>query len=382
MPTMLAETTAKGFRHGTHRVCAPEQTWERVRRHLAACGITRVADVTRLDVIGIPVFQAVRPLSRNLSVSQGKGVTPMLARVSAVMEAVELWHAEDVSHLDATRARVADMSLHYDPHTLDLAARSLLGGATVLHWVPGRTLRTGRSAAVPREYLEIDHTLAETWQPPLFRVTSNGLSSGNTVEEAVLHGLYEVIERDALTRLQAVPRSARRAVDPDTVDGEDAAPLLAALRDAGCTVSIVDATGPTGLPTFVTEIWSAGYPHWFGGAGCHLDREVALCRALTEAAQSRLTAVAGTRDDVQSGVYTRVTDWCAQPGSRAGGISMAFATVPDAPTGDLAADLQAVAAAVEELSGVEPFAVDLTRDHIGIPVVRVVAPGMLHGKLH
>lgn len=378
---MALAATAAGFRRGTHRVCPPEQTWERVRPRLAAAGITRVADVTRLDVIGIPVFQAIRPLSRNLSVSQGKGLTPMLARVSAVMEAIELWHAERVE-LEAGAAAVAEMRLHYDVRSLDLAHRSLLGEATVLHWVRGRGLRSGREVAVPREYLEIDHTVVERWHPPLFHVTSNGLSSGNTVEEAALHGLYEVIERDALTRLQATPRTAWRAVDPDTIMGEDAPALVEALRRAGCTVSVVDATGPTGLPTFVTEIWSAGYPTWCGGAGCHRDREVALCRALTEAAQSRLTAVSGTRDDLHPGVYTRVTDWCAPIGSRQGGDAVDYAAVPDTVAGDLAADLAEVVAAVESLTGVEPFCVDLSRDRIGIPVVRVLAPGMRHGRLH
>jgi ribosomal protein S12 methylthiotransferase accessory factor len=89
----------KAFLRGTHRVCSPEETWERIQPAFGPAGLTRVADVTRLDVIGIPVFQAVRPRSRNLSVSQGKGATPMAARVSAAMEALELWHAEDVSHL-------------------------------------------------------------------------------------------------------------------------------------------------------------------------------------------------------------------------------------------------------------------------------------------
>jgi len=372
---------AAAFHRGTHRVCPPEQTWERVRPHLAAAGITRVADVTRLDVIGIPVFQAIRPLSRNLSVSQGKGVTPMLARVSAVMEAIELWHAERVE-LVATAAAVAEVRLPYQVRSLDLAERSLLGEATVLHWVRGRGLRSGRETLVPREYLEVDHTVVERWHPPLFHVTSNGLSSGNTVEEAALHGLYEVIERDALTRLQATPRAAWRTVDVDTVTGEDAPSLIAALRRAGCVVSVVDATGPTGLPTFVSEIWSADYPTWFGGAGCHRDREVALCRALTEAAQSRLTAVNGTRDDMHPGVYTRVADLCAPRAAREGGVAVDYAEVPDTAAGDLAADLVAVAAAVEELTGVEPFRVDLSRERLGIPVVRVIAPGMRHGMLH
>jgi len=374
-------TTAKAFVHGTHRVCAPEQTWARVRPHLADAGITRVADVTRLDVVGVPVFQAVRPLSRNLSVSQGKGVTPMLARVSAVMEAIELWHAERVE-LEATAAAVGEVALPYVVDNLDVIERNLLGDATVLHWVTGRGLRTGRAVPVPREYLEIDHTAVERWHPPLFLVTSNGLSSGNTEEEAVLHGLYEVIERDALALLHDTPRETWRQVDPSTVRGDDAAPLVERIHAAGCELSIVDASGRTGLPSFMAEVWSPAYPQWFGGAGCHRDREVALCRALTEAVQSRLTAISGARDDLDSGVYTRVGDWCRPRTERACGVAVDYTDGPDTPVGDLAGDLRAVVGAVERVTGVEPFAVDLSRDRIGIPVVRVVAPGLRHGGTH
>src|SRR5690242_2091930 len=89
----------KRFVDGTHRVCTPEETWRRIQPALAAAGVTRVADVTGLDHLGIPVFQAIRPASRNLSVSQGKGLSAAAARVSAAMEALELWHAERLDHL-------------------------------------------------------------------------------------------------------------------------------------------------------------------------------------------------------------------------------------------------------------------------------------------
>ncbi len=373
--------TAKAHLRGTHRVCPPEATWERVRPHLRSVGITRVADVTRLDVIGVPVWQAVRPLSRNLSISQGKGVTPMLARVSAVMESMELWHAERVL-LDAEPAPVRDVALGYSVHSLDLVERSLLGEATVLHWVCGHGLRSRREVPVPREYLEIDHTTRDRWHPPLFMVTSNGLSSGNTADEAVLHGLYEVIERDAMARLHELPREAWRCVDPESVHGDDAAPLVARIRGAGCELSIVDASGPTGLPTFTAAVWSAAYPQWFFGAGCHRDREVALCRAVTEAVQSRVTAISGARDDLDGAVYTRVGDWSAASAAARAGHAVSYADAPGGTAGDLLDDLRTVVAAVERLTGVEPFAVDLSRAEIGIPVVRVVAPGMRQGAHH
>src|SRR5262245_6907217 len=86
----------KGHRAGTHRACSPEQTLHAYRPFMPRFGITRLANVTGLDVVGIPVYMCVRPNSRNLSVSQGKGLDVASAKVSALMESIEGWHAESV----------------------------------------------------------------------------------------------------------------------------------------------------------------------------------------------------------------------------------------------------------------------------------------------
>ena len=60
-------------------------------------GITRIANVTGLDTIGIPVVMVCRPNSRSVSVSQGKGLTLAAAKASGVMESVEGYHAEHIT---------------------------------------------------------------------------------------------------------------------------------------------------------------------------------------------------------------------------------------------------------------------------------------------
>ncbi|MEO1103156.1 MAG: YcaO-like family protein, partial [Pseudomonadota bacterium] len=86
----------KPFRDGTRRAVTPDETWQRISPLLPVFGISRVAGITGLDRIGIPVFTAVRPNGRSLSVFQGKGLTRQAARVSAVMEAFETWCAETI----------------------------------------------------------------------------------------------------------------------------------------------------------------------------------------------------------------------------------------------------------------------------------------------
>ncbi len=79
---------------GPHRSQTPEATLALTRPLLPRLGITRVGVLTGLDVVGIPVAAAYRPNSRSIAVHQGKGRTPAAAKVSAVMEAAECWHAE------------------------------------------------------------------------------------------------------------------------------------------------------------------------------------------------------------------------------------------------------------------------------------------------
>src|SRR5207342_3012832 len=91
----VSPALAKGYQRGTHRLVAPVDTLERIRPHLATFGITRCADITGLDSIGIPVYVAVRAQGRVLQTSNGKGLTHVDALVSAQMEAIEHWHAEN-----------------------------------------------------------------------------------------------------------------------------------------------------------------------------------------------------------------------------------------------------------------------------------------------
>ena len=97
----LDEPVSKTFKRGTHRTVAPDDTLARIESKARQIGITRLGNVTGLDRIGIPVTVAVRPNSRSFSVSQGKGLSLSQARASALMEAIELFHGEDLS--DRTR---------------------------------------------------------------------------------------------------------------------------------------------------------------------------------------------------------------------------------------------------------------------------------------
>src|SRR5687767_11102850 len=92
----IAYSADKGFYEGTQRTTPPERTLERIRAAASRVGPTRLAAVTGLDRIGIPTVVGYRPNSPTLTVSGGKGFSKVAAMASAGMEAVEIWHAENL----------------------------------------------------------------------------------------------------------------------------------------------------------------------------------------------------------------------------------------------------------------------------------------------
>lgn len=351
-------------------------------------GITRVADVTGLDGLGIPVYQAVRPASRNLSVSQGKGLTAEAARVSAAMEALELWHAECLDHLPTVAMSAREMrrssavpldALRWSRDTKAWADRLAVAP---LEWLAARSLLGGRDGLLPRAMLELDFTPAEPLRPRPFDLTSNGLASGNCREEAELHALCELIERHALALAEPgrAPGGPERrlAMDPAAVEAPWCRDLLARVRAAGGKVALWDLTWEVGVPVVLAEMALPDLPHVWRGSGCHPSPEVALSRALTEAAQSRLTYIAGARDDLVllAGAPSQrdATIGFDEPVAR-----RRFDDLPDLATATLEGDLAAV---LERLAGrgYEPFAVDLARPEVGVAVVFAFTPGLLEAK--
>ncbi|HEV7679661.1 MAG TPA: YcaO-like family protein [Candidatus Dormibacteraeota bacterium] len=373
-----ARTGSKGWLRGTHRACPPEETLARIAPLLRPAGISRIGELTRLDSPGVAVMQAVRPASRSLVVTVASGVTPELARVAAAMSSLELWHAERLAFppLWAALAEVrADIG--YNPHTLRQHTPSLLNDGMVLDWVPATVLLTGRSTLVPRSVVEYDLSVRDEWSPPVFVASPDGLAAGNTSPEAVLHGLYELLERDSVARAHLLPDAVR--IDLSSVDCRDARRMLDAFAAAGATVVVTDVTGPTGIAAFEVAVSGGGAPA-ATGAGCHLDRDVALCQALATAARERLARIVGARDDLP----------LAPPSSPArDGRRAAVSTLPAAirrytdvagtTTASFAGEVAEVAARIPRCGAGPVLFVDLTRPEMGLPVVRVVVPGLLHG---
>jgi len=382
---VLDQPLAKRFRQGTHRTAAPDETLARVRPYAARMGITRLGNITGLDHIGIPVAVAVRPNSRSVSVSQGKGLELPQAMASALMEACEGFHAEEIGPCrQAAYRELARSENVVDPATLCAGGRPFDADAAT-SWIEGYDLLRREPCWLPVEIVHTDYTVQ---QPDgYFLAGSNGLASGNHPVEAINAALYEVVERDAVALWIARPlrRRAGCLLDLASVDDSDCRALLAKYAAAEIAVRVWNVTTDIGIAAFLCEIrdLSAGDPgrlRRFHGSGCHADRAIALSRALTEAAQTRLTYISGIRDDLSPAEYQEA------PGAEIGDALLdalaretapvSFAAVPSFAAADLAEDLRRALGRLAVLGLGRAVAVDLTRPEFGIPVVRLVIPGL------
>jgi YcaO-like protein with predicted kinase domain len=377
----------KTFRRGTHRASAPGDTLARVRPLARRMGITRLGNVTGLDHIGIPVTVAVRPNSRSFSVSQGKGLGLSQALASAVMEASELFHGEDLTartmvasfrELSAERRVVAPGLFCGTGNPLPDEAR--------IAWIDGYDLLRREVCAIPWEIVHTDYTLPTAHSGEHFLSGTNGLAAGNHLVEALTAAICELVERDAvaLWTARSVRERARCRLDFISVNDPDCRTLLETYVRARITPRVWEVTSDIGIPAFICDIPAAsdqpGQLRRFRGAGCHPDRAVALARALTEAAQIRLTYIAGIRDDLPPADYAETAQ------EKLGGALLdaasqaaeprSFVDVPNLTTDDLALDVRWELERLCSVGIERVIAVDLTRPDFGIPVVRVVIPGL------
>jgi len=391
---VLSGRAPKAFRRGTHRIASPSETWDRVRPMASEMGITRIGNVTGLDRIGIPVAVAARPNSRSISVSQGKGLDLVQAMTSALMEGVEGFHAEELRHRFYLASHRSLSARHrvVDPAVLPSNGRSF-DDALAIPWIEGFDLAHGGACWVPAELVHMDFMVRDVPKKHFFLRGSNGLASGNHFAEASCAAICELVERDAIAvwRAQGIRARARRVVAEDSIDEENCRALLAAYRRAGVSVRIFDVTTDVAIAAFACEIRvpsdnESGRVHRYRGSGCHCDRAVALSRALTEAAQTRLTYITGIRDDLDPRDYTSAPATAIDEdlviGALQDGHQRDFHSAPDFASDDLMEDVRAMVTRLRDAGLHEAIAVDLTRPEFGIPVLRVVIPGLEGDSSH
>jgi ribosomal protein S12 methylthiotransferase accessory factor len=349
-------------------------------------GITRIANVTGLDRIGVPVVMVCRPNSRSLAVSQGKGLTLDAAKASGVMEAIELYHGERIE-LPLKLGSVRDLGATHRLVDLDGLPRrsdSRFHFDLPILWIEGRNLLADEPVWLPYEVVHTRYTLPLPSGSGCFTASSNGLASGNHLLEAINHGIAEVVERDATAVWNHLdkPSRDRTSLDLATLDDPDCAEIVDQLERADFTVAAWDTTTDIGIASFYCLITDRRHEnaHSGAGAGAHPSRTVALMRALTEAIQVRTTYISGARDDLRPDEFTPPAIEQklrrAQTLMRQDGPRQNFGDVPTYESQTCAEDLAWMLDRLRAVGIEEVVAVDLTRAEMGVPVARVVIPGL------
>lgn len=378
---MKLRSVPKGYTAGTHREVPPEKTLELVSRVKENAGITRVAEITGLDRIGIPIFTSIRPMASQgaVTVYTGKGCSQEEAEVSAVMEGIERFSAEPRgfrlvrgSYRDLSREREV-----LDPNLLILPRK--YQHSEEIEWVEGYSLTREVTILVPAE--AVFHPYSRHNQ--LFRTNTNGLAVGNALEEAIVHGLMEVIERDAWSLFEA-GRLQGRGLELSGCSSPMVRSMLEKLAKAGIGVYAKDITSDIGIPTVAVAIDDelTKDPALLSlGVGTHLVAEIAALRALTEAVQSRLTTIHGTREDTVKAEFARRIGYERMKRINRRWFSpcpqmVSLEELRSFSGKDFLEDIRYTLDRLVSAGLREVIVVDLTRGETGIPAVRVIVPGL------
>jgi ribosomal protein S12 methylthiotransferase accessory factor len=375
---------------GTQRVYEESTTLENTKDQIKKIGVTRIADITNLDRIGIPIFSAIRPSAAKgaISIYSGKGSTEQRARISSIMEGFERCLAERqglntniVSAISAP-ALVESYSKARENFSV-LDPKSLLlpqpyDPQLLLEWVGAYDLLNGEEIFVSANAVYHPYDAPGRCQK-LFLSNTNGLASGNVIEEAILHGLLEVIERDAISTAQFT-RNLGKEIVLTEADGY-LYELAGKFKEAEIGLKVWLVPSDTGIPTViaVTDDVKLKDPALLVmGAGSHLKPEIAVARAITEAAQSRVVQIQGAREDtdregfIRSVGYDRLKRlngfWFEE------GEKISISEVEDmsgkSPAENIALILEKLRRFAERV-----LVVDLSREEVAVPVVRVIIPG-------
>ncbi len=291
----------------TFRTTPITQTLRHLESQLHVTGIARLSNITGLDDIGLPVWQAIRPESKFLCVAQGKGLTDTQAKVSAIMESLELYHLERAhlpTHTCSYQQR--EPNNHYlNPEHLHhgcLQHPNLL--EQPLHWIASTNLIDQSTTWLPQEAITMNMTLQAT-RTHYFRQTTTGIAGGNTPKEAHVKALLEVIERYTLTQWRYLKKTLAEQIELD-ISHPAIKYTLSCITQNDKNVMLYHIQNPWEIPVYFCEIIDHNPARAVGtciGSGCHLDHAQAILAALLEAVQTRLTVISGSRDDNYSTSY-------------------------------------------------------------------------------
>ena len=393
---------------GGYRTVSPRATVARYRKYVSP--LTGV--VSRLERIEAdlplntnyhathnfsPPAQTVNDLRAGLGGgSFGKGSTAEQGEASALMEAIERYTGIFQGDEIRVTRRLTDFPsaevIHPNKVLLFSDAQYRQGQSPTpdpdepqrplpfdrsaeIEWSPVWSLRDKRFKYLPTTLLYFFYR-----GPAAFLADSNGCAAGNTLEEAILQGFLELVERDAYAiwwynRLQRPQVDLRQFDDSYIRDAQNQ------LAESGRRLWVLDVTSDLGIPTFVaiTHWMQNGQENIEFGSGAHFDTRIALLRALTELNQflsiGLMNGGSGEKSSLDGTTPLRLQGhpYLTPSGNPLvePGLGSKF---------DHLDTREQVTACVRlaKRAGLDFLVLDQTRPDIEVPVVRVIVPGLRH----
>ncbi len=404
--------------NGTSRIRPARETLDRVLPLSKKIGVTRLADITDMDVLRIPNYSAVLPGTEDyIWVYSGKGPTKDHAMASALMESIERYSSLPAGGPHKfVRSSYSELSRKFKvlhPDEIVEPVRFEYRNDMLMDWLTGYDIISGEELMVPAPISLFRYNPQPPAVNPFAYFHTNGLASGNVMEEAVCHALCEVIERDAMSiaelRASAIPFHILRTivhslnankipippipankfvddpgvfpeVDISEAEFEPVRKLVDKFQHAGISLVVKDITSDIGIPSFnasSVEWVTHDYGYLAEGHGTHPDARIALLRAITEVSQTRAANIHGARDDLRKIKYGESnTDdrraWQFMPSTK----KIKFSKIQSFFNEDILDDIKLILTKLKNVGLGRVIIVDLTNPEIGIPVVRAIVPGL------
>lgn len=418
-PPLELRHQKKWSKDGTSRTMPPGKTLLKAFQVCQRIGVTRLADITHMDRLNIPNYSAVLPGTEDyIWVYSGKGATRQHAKASALMESIERYCSLPSSNKDRTyiRGTLEELAkshavIHPDDVIEPLNFR--YGEDMTMDFLKGFDLLSEKEVLIPAPLVLFRYSPSPPAVNPFAFSHTNGLASGNVLEEAICHALCEVIERDATsiaeTRARAIPFHFLKTIENNlrksgfifpSISPQNFVDNYALYRDvelpegvskefqkltrkfyqSDLPLLIKDIRSDIKIPTFVAssiEWISSDYGYLAEGHGTHPDARIAMTRAITELSQTRAANIHGARDDLRKIHFgENNTDdkraWQFLPSKE----KIQFDKIGSFDNEDILDDIKLILKNLKSVGIRMAAIVDLTNPDLGIPVVRAIVPGL------
>ena len=412
-PVALQSRRKHATADGGSRTCSPEDALKRLEPHISP--LTGIIGGLRECALadGLPVYFArqISPAPNDARTNRrrgradgaaGKGTTDLQAKVSCLAEAVERyssgWQGIEARRR-STFAALGEAAV--DPRPImnyserQYAIREEWNKTNAgfnwigepfqddrpIDWSPVWSLSHGRARWLPTAFCYFNHPLDPEYV--FYIAESNGCASGNTIEEAIVQGFMELVERDACA-LWWYNRVRRPAIDLDSLDDPFFRRARAHYASKGRALYALDLTTDLGIPVVVALAHDADGGRVLTGLGAHLDLRIAASRAVAELNQMAQLDTPERNEQPETDDDRGLRQWLndATLENQPYLVPAAERTItardhPLAPTDDILDEVNACLAVVRR-AGLEMLVLDMTRREVGFPVVRVTVPGLRH----